>query len=975
MSSLLSSFQLTEDQGLFLIQFITQNADLLPAQCQNLPSLLANQRRLRPSNDRTYLDRVRDLERREREVARRERELELRELVPSPDLGPIRDRDTPPNLEDCNHEDSSQKQDDDQGLTLDVTLDGDDVNLPHNVPYPKSMSDVSAERLRVPDADDGILSPDVAHEERDNNSCPSQTFTHNERDKRDVTGERHQRERDERHQRERDVTGERPQRLERDNERDAALKDLHNVLDPCARDSWEDQDLNSDQDGTLVESDFTDKWFQAQAEDFDSERPLVSVEVWLAEQVGGLSSSDDQDSPTGEGPSRKRNISDSNSESGAQGVIGRGGKGERGGGGDPGHPARGACGRGGQNVAASKRHKTAHGSFTEEEEVEAEEEENIGNSGGDQENPDPTARNLWAVSDKPATASQDVRNSAMLLLLEIGMGEGTWIQSQECTAWIQNLQQAVAVTPWEDIESLQGNNLACLTQRLLRVEALDAGLTFLRMMTELMFAAKINSILHHKRLLQKESGQVQKASLRPILGKLIRDQKLQLSSLLRWYSAGSRWGRLASGGTVYILMVIARKSGLAAKLKGKRVTSTTIIELSNMLRYPNSPDMAEILSDHLVPLITKVAEVIPLNFPTLFHKKVREYYRLSKAINCWNLEENDKYFDLFFQHTAMALPRLSSFWKTFCDLSSGDIESFKLERMTRAYLAGDSGKNLSDCYSLDSDSEDEQDDMSSNLPIYVDNFNVGEENVNLLHSTYSYNNSAAGKPTPFPKTKRQNWTDKHRCGAEQAIEVNTLEELAQRMRTRYYDESEVVDRDQVGSLKHSQKWLQVTNSLINGQEIKVLDSDQKLMFYTNRTLSESERRRLLVSLMALFSTKPAGVSLVERSKERPGKNTFTTFHFSTWGRYGQNDLQVHSEEYALLCEILGEILEKIVQKVLRYFPQCLQEVEANVDIFPLNDTSPVKPFTSFVLNVNVQTIWGVILEEGCVCSNQEWYLT
>ncbi|KAJ3990689.1 hypothetical protein F5050DRAFT_1536151, partial [Lentinula boryana] len=32
------------------------------------------------------------------------------------------------------------------------------------------------------------------------------------------------------------------------------------------------------------------------------------------------------------------------------------------------------------------------------------------------------------------------------------------------------------------------------------------------------------------------------------------------------------------------------------------------------------------------------------------------------------------------------------------------------------------------------------------------------------------------------------------------------------------------------------------------------------------------------------------------------------------------------------------------------------DVQANVDIFPMNDTSPVKPFTSFVLNINVETI-------------------
>ncbi|KAJ3745910.1 hypothetical protein EV360DRAFT_57440, partial [Lentinula raphanica] len=71
---------------------------------------------------------------------------------------------------------------------------------------------------------------------------------------------------------------------------------------------------------------------------------------------------------------------------------------------------------------------------------------------------------------------------------------------------------------------------------------------------------------------------------------------------------------------------------------------------------------------------------------------------------------------------------------------------------------------------------------------------------------------------------------------------------------------------------------------------------------------------------------------------------------------GSHDLQVHSEEYDLVCEILGELLEKIVKKVLRLFPEELKNVEANLDIFPLNDHSPVKPFTSFVLNLNVETV-------------------
>ncbi|KAJ3745911.1 hypothetical protein EV360DRAFT_90074 [Lentinula raphanica] len=432
-----------------------------------------------------------------------------------------------------------------------------------------------------------------------------------------------------------------------DDDEGTLVLSVPNLLCTANNDSF--RDSADDDEGTLVDSEFTDKWFQTQAED------LGEVEEWLALQVEALSIPPQSFSPESPTPSlspsssssRKRRLSQQGSQDSQQGSqeessAGAGdGGGGRGGGGEPGRPAH-ACGRNGQSVRAPKRRKVAHRNLGEEED---EEEEEVSDSGvleggeqdGDQENIPETTTSRWTVSSVPSSASQEVRHSAMTLLLEIGMGEGTSLEYSESTVWLGDLLEAIKGSSWEDLESLSTNNLVCLTRRLSRLEVLDTGLTFLRIMTELQFAAKINSILHHKRLYQKESGQVQKASLRPILGKLIRDEKLKLGSLLRWYSAGSRWGRLASGGTVYLLMVIARKPSLASKLKGRRVTSTTIVELSNMLRYPQTPEIQDILRECVVPLLIKVAKTIPLEIPTLFHKKVLKYFELSKTLDCWNL--------------------------------------------------------------------------------------------------------------------------------------------------------------------------------------------------------------------------------------------------------------------------------------------------------------------------------------------------
>ncbi|KAJ3783566.1 hypothetical protein GGU10DRAFT_273265, partial [Lentinula aff. detonsa] len=118
-----------------------------------------------------------------------------------------------------------------------------------------------------------------------------------------------------------------------------------------------------------------------------------------------------------------------------------------------------------------------------------------------------------------------------------------------------------------------------------------------------------------------------------------------------------------------------------------------------------------------------------------------------------------------------------------------------------------------------------------------------------------------------------------------------------------------------------------------------------------------------------------------------GTNPFTTFHFSMWSRYStsgkdapsdvhpyhlqaamgtktntsqffvrpSSDIQDFSKEYKELYDIFGDVLRLMVTTVRSEFPEELKDVMANVDIFPLNDSSPISPFTSFVLNINVET--------------------
>ncbi|KAJ3750457.1 hypothetical protein DFH05DRAFT_81989 [Lentinula detonsa] len=437
-------------------------------------------------------------------------------------------------------------------------------------------------------------------------------------------------------------------------------------------------------------------------------------------------------------------------------------------------------------------------------------------------------------------------------------------------------------------------------------------------------------ILHLVRIGQAEAGQPQRASLEPVF-KDLTSQGFAFYSLMTWYSVGSKWGRLAA-------------AGLSVKLRGRRVNATNVIALCNELRCPSTEIHKAFIQHNLLPLILQLTEVIPLEILTLFQTKVRKHFAIPQWLDCREIVQSDKYFDQFFQ------------------------------QMTRAYLTGSSDVG-DQMLSPESDSEDEKKAahiaLEPSLPIFLDNVQQEADNSlgpqEIIHSTYSYANAAAGKPTPYPeRKKRQEWTEQERALVLTGKKVASLDDLGKGMRERFYEASE----SKAGRYKPKQKWLQVQNSVIHGREIKSVDANGDLIFYTNGKASEASRTRLLTSLKAFFNQKPGGVQLLYRDSATQPISKFSTFHFSYWGRYGQNgkeaptdffmrpsnDIQNFPEEYETLCNILGATLQDIVSTALKRFPEELKDVQANVDIFPMNDTSPVKPFTSFVLNINVETI-------------------
>ncbi|KAJ3924298.1 MAG: hypothetical protein NXY57DRAFT_1091257, partial [Lentinula lateritia] len=261
-------------------------------------------------------------------------------------------------------------------------------------------------------------------------------------------------------------------------------------------------------------------------------------------------------------------------------------------------------------------------------------------------------------------------------------------------------------------------------QRCSRAEKIDTGATFIRMMYELFLAAKVNSILHKN---SKDGAPL--SSAYPAITSVVREG-ISRNNMHNWLNAGSRWGRLASAGSIYLLLIIAGQPGLASKLRSKAVSSTILFALCNDLRWPDNMLSTSFVTDRLVLAISKLQKLIPLQIPTLYSPTVQKRRNIPEILLCQDLVTSDRYFDSFHQRASFNLNRQQEIWEpilSFLPEEGEDPISFN-ELGTR-YLTQSSG--FEDFEALDLGLESDSDYLKK-----VEEFSTLE---NQFASTYMGN--------------------------------------------------------------------------------------------------------------------------------------------------------------------------------------------------------------------------------------------
>ncbi|THU92881.1 hypothetical protein K435DRAFT_800160 [Dendrothele bispora CBS 962.96] len=441
-------------------------------------------------------------------------------------------------------------------------------------------------------------------------------------------------------------------------------------------------------------------------------------------------------------------------------------------------------------------------------------------------------------------------------------------------------------------------------------------------------------------------------------------------------------------GSVYILVLIAAFS--LRTLCSRHISAPGLEAFGNLLKTPDSystqVNTVNLIKSKLLPLLGKLrSDISSLRVPTFLSSRLSQSLNLGENFYAGDICSSDKFFNSFFQQSVLLIQRDATLWESIFPSNSIYPEaSRRLDSINSFYLRATG--NLSSSHETfssdlmpwregDPASTDQRSIVRSNVSSCRSSLNI-LNNDNFVQFPIPFRFTSNTK-VPYPKTHEPQlaWTDEERKKALKALEPSSLEEFRKKVQANFNDK---------GLAKKGGSWIKLKRELIKGKEIQV-NGEDGIVFNIDGTMPEHLKANLLESLnLALRGYSKEDQLTENNTSDNP---TFTALHFSYYSKYGTEgtfvpkdihphklknknttrtnhsqfltresaDMRDHPEQYRQICDALELVLRWVVEKRLKRHPDLFSEIEGEVDIYPLNDTNPVHPFSSFVINLNVKT--------------------
>ncbi|KAG1845832.1 hypothetical protein F4604DRAFT_1688598 [Suillus subluteus] len=369
---------------------------------------------------------------------------------------------------------------------------------------------------------------------------------------------------------------------------------------------------------------------------------------------------------------------------------------------------------------------------------------------------------------------------------------------------------------------------------------------------------------------------------------------------------GSKFALLAGGGTLYILLII---TGLDLCWSMAKVHGRVIWEVAKLLRVPDDSASGDLVRTNIIPSIHYIKARLPIFLENFCPPQVTQLYKLPAVIDCACLSGSDTFF--------------------------GSVK-FKSPSWENNVLT------------------DVQGSLSTQGSPSATDFNIITITTNYSCDTrFSLSHD---------KQQNVEWTNQQRELVEQGEDVEDIKDIRLKLQV-FYPEGRKVEG----------AYLRIPMSALSGDSLNLWNADGSLMAFICPSMPDTMRKTLYPKLQGCFN----GLNVFKNNTGDPDEDKsecpFSTVLFSWWNHYGlsangrpinftqclpypDKDVFQYEQLYLNIQTAFQKEFEWIEGVLRRAFPEEYRVLVELVELLPGNVDSPVAPFLSLVLNVDVSTL-------------------
>ncbi|THH06933.1 hypothetical protein EW146_g9465 [Bondarzewia mesenterica] len=137
-------------------------------------------------------------------------------------------------------------------------------------------------------------------------------------------------------------------------------------------------------------------------------------------------------------------------------------------------------------------------------------------------------------------------------------------------------------------------------------------------------------------------------------------KKPTFSTFHRWTALGCKYAAVASGGSIYALVLVA---GQEKRHAFGLIDGNTHWNLANILRSPK-PDIpaGKVVIDSIIPAIATLRKLLPLTMAGIFSSSVLMEHGLQNDIPCANFDASDQFFSIMKFNNFSLFDRQKTIW-------------------------------------------------------------------------------------------------------------------------------------------------------------------------------------------------------------------------------------------------------------------------------------------------------------------------